>query len=225
MSDRRNETREKLVETSLRLFRDEGFQSTTMRRIATEAGVSLGNAYYYFASKDELVHELYLTIQRDHRDRALPLLREGGSLEENLGAVLHSGLDAMAPYHDFGGSFLQTALPTTSRSSPFSAESSEAREMAVDLMRDVLAASRSKTPSTLDAQLPALLWLVYLGVTLHWVTDSSPQQTRTRALVNGLSPVVAKAVKLARLPVARSMIGDIATLMADFGTREGATTP
>jgi AcrR family transcriptional regulator len=28
-----------------------------MRRIVTEAGVSLGNACYYFASKDDLVHE------------------------------------------------------------------------------------------------------------------------------------------------------------------------
>ena len=73
MSSRGIETREKLVETALRLFRDEGFAATTMRKIANEAEVSLGNAYYYFASKDELVHELYLVIQRDHRARALQL--------------------------------------------------------------------------------------------------------------------------------------------------------
>lgn len=91
MSSRGIETREKLVETALRLFRDEGFAATTMRKIANEAEVSLGNAYYYFASKDELVHELYLVIQRDHRARALPLLREGGSLTENLRIVLHTG--------------------------------------------------------------------------------------------------------------------------------------
>ncbi len=97
MSSRGIETREKLVETALRLFRDEGFAATTMRKIANEAEVSLGNAYYYFASKDELVHELYLVIQRDHRARALPLLREGGSLTENLRIVLHTGLDVMGP--------------------------------------------------------------------------------------------------------------------------------
>ena len=67
---RTSETRDKLVEVALRLFREEGFQATTMRRIADEAGVSLGNAYYYFAGKDELVNELYVVIQRDHRERA-----------------------------------------------------------------------------------------------------------------------------------------------------------
>ena len=51
-------TGQKLIDTALRLFRDDGYRATTMRRIATEAGVSLGNAYYYFASKDDLVHEL-----------------------------------------------------------------------------------------------------------------------------------------------------------------------
>lgn len=126
MSSRGIETREKLVETALRLFRDEGFAATTMRKIANEAEVSLGNAYY-FASKDELVHELYLVIQRDHRAQALPLLREGGSLTENLRIVLHTGLDVMGPYHGFGSTFLHVALPTTSQSSPFSAESTDAR--------------------------------------------------------------------------------------------------
>ncbi|MDN5549024.1 MAG: TetR/AcrR family transcriptional regulator, partial [Rhodococcus sp. (in: high G+C Gram-positive bacteria)] len=161
MSSRGIETREKLVATALRLFRDEGFAATTMRKIATEAEVSLGNAYYYFASKDELVHELYLVIQRDHRERALPLLRQGGSLAENLAIVLHTGLDVMGPYHGFGGAFLHVALPTASPSSPFSAESSDARSMAVELMREALAASKQKTPASLETQLPTLLWLSY----------------------------------------------------------------
>ncbi|MDI9913833.1 TetR family transcriptional regulator [Rhodococcus sp. IEGM 1379] len=223
MSDRGTETREKLVETALRLFRDEGFQATTMRRIAGEAGVSLGNTYYYFAGKDELVSELYVVIQRDHRALALPQLRDGGSLEENLKTVLHAGLDVMSPYHGFGSSFLQIALPSTSRSSPFSVESTDAREMAIDLMRQVLTASKQRTPPSLEKQLPTLLWLTYLGVTLHWVTDSSPGQTCTRTLVNGVVPVVAKAIKLARLPVARGLVGDIAKLITNTPASEQVT--
>lgn len=223
MSSRGTETREKLVDTALRLFRDDGFQSTTMRRIASEAGVSLGNAYYYFASKDELVHELYLAVQRDHREWALPLLREGGSLAENLKAVLHSGLDVMTPYHDFGGTFLQSALPTNSKSSPFSVESTDARAMAIDLMREAMTASHQRILPSLEKQLPTLLWLAYMGVTLHWVTDSSPGQARTRALVDGLAPVVAKAVKLARLPVARSLVGDVARLMSTATAHQAET--
>ncbi|HZK36657.1 MAG TPA: TetR family transcriptional regulator [Aeromicrobium sp.] len=213
------ETRERLVEVALRLFREDGFQATTMRRIAGEAGVSLGNAYYYFASKDGLVHELYLTVQQEHRDRALPLLRQGAPLGENLRTVLHTGLDVIAPYHGFGASFMQTALPTTSRSSPFSAESTDAREMAVDLMRLTVTASHQRSSSALQERLPTLLWLAYMGVTLHWVIDSSPGQARTRALADGAAPIISKAVSLSRMPGARSLVDDVVKLMAVLGAK------
>lgn len=219
------ETRERLVETALRLFRTDGFQATTMRRIASEAGVSLGNAYYYFAGKDELVHELYRTIQREHRDRALPHLRHGAPLAENLRTVLHTGLDTMAPYHGFGTSFVQLALPSGSRTSPFSAESREARDMAVELMAHVVSASHVRAPASVVDQLPGVLWLVYLGVTLHWVSDRTPEQTRTRTLVDGIAPIVSKAVGLSRLPGARSLIDDVVGLASTVGVPTRGATP
>jgi len=37
-------TRRAIVETALRLFRERGYDKTTMRAIAAEAGVSVGNA-------------------------------------------------------------------------------------------------------------------------------------------------------------------------------------
>lgn len=199
MSGRGTETRQRLVDTALRLFRENGFASTTMRRIADEAGVSLGNAHYYFAGKDELVQELYHAVQLDHRDRALPL----------LAVVLHTGLDAMAPYHSFGTAFVTRALPAGATSSPFSAESGPSRELAVDLMRRAVATSRTRVPRALEEPLPTLLWLVLLGVTLHWVTDASPGQCRTRTLADGVAPIVGKAIGLARLPGAGSLVDDV----------------
>lgn len=217
---RSQDTRDKVVDVALRLFRDEGYQATTMRRIADEAGVSLGNAYYYFSGKDDLVHELYRVIQREHRARALAVLTEGASLADNLGAVLHTGVDVMVPYHAFGGSFIQLALPTTSGSSPFSEESSDARTMAIDLMRTTLSMSKQRVPASLNDSLPTLLWMLYLGVTLHWVTDSSKDHARTRTLIDGLVPVIAKSIRLARLPVARGLVADVAGLLTRMTTRE-----
>ena len=216
MAVRGEQTRQKLVDVALRRFREDGYAATTMRRIAQEAGVSLGNAYYYFASKDELVHELYLRVQRDHRDRAAPRLVPGGPLADNLRTALHTGLDVMGPYHSFGGTFLQVALPPGSSASPFSAESGAAREMAVGLMAEVVALSRGRVPAGLREQLPTLLWLAYLGVTLHWVTDPSPDQGRTRRLVDRLAPLLARLVRLARLPGARGLVEDALALTADL---------
>jgi hypothetical protein len=53
------QTRRAIAEAALRLFREQGYEATTMRAIAKEAGVATGNAYYYFGSKEELIHEYY----------------------------------------------------------------------------------------------------------------------------------------------------------------------
>lgn len=213
MAKNGTETRERLVETALRLFRDEGYQATTMRRIATEAGVSLGNAYYYFEGKEDLVRELYLVVQRDLREKALPLLVDGAPIDDNLRVLIHAGLDVVTPFHGFGATLLQTALRPTSATSPFSESSSDAREMAIDLMRAVVSRSRHRSSAALRERLPVLLWMAYLGITLHWVLDTSPEQRRTRTLVDGVVPMVAKAVNLSRVPVARGLVDDVVRLM------------
>lgn len=207
------ETRDLVAQTALRLFREHGYEATTMRRIATEAGVSLGSAYHYFDGKEELVHELYRQIQRDHRDLASPRLVDGAPLAANLRVVLHSGLDVMKPYHGFGRAFIQHALPAGSAASPFSTESQAARTMAIDLMDRVVDLSRPRPPARLRERLPTLLWLAYLGVTVHWVSDGSADQARSRALIDGLAPIVEKTVSLARLPVARGLLDDVLSLV------------
>ncbi|MEZ0064949.1 AcrR family transcriptional regulator [Streptacidiphilus sp. MAP12-20] len=45
-------TRALILETAMRLFQERGYDKTTMRAIAAEAGVSVGNAYYYYEGKE-----------------------------------------------------------------------------------------------------------------------------------------------------------------------------
>jgi AcrR family transcriptional regulator len=59
LTPRAQQTRAAIVETALALFRERGFEAATMREIASRAGVSTGNAYYYFGSKEELIQEFY----------------------------------------------------------------------------------------------------------------------------------------------------------------------
>jgi len=48
-----------IFESTLRLIKEFGFHGTPMSQIAQEAGVATGTIYHYFASKDELIVELY----------------------------------------------------------------------------------------------------------------------------------------------------------------------
>ncbi len=206
-------TRELLVTTALRMFREQGYEKTTMRGIAAAAGVSTGNTYYYFESKDDLVHELYKSLQDEHRARALPQLRDGINLGEQLRTILQTGVDVMGPYHDFGSNFLQVAIKPSSKVSPFGDEAAVARGKSIALFKQAVTVSRPQPPYAIREDLPELLWLGYMAVTLFWVYDRSPNQRRTRALINNAAPLAARLVILSRLPVVRKIVEDVVHLV------------
>ena len=54
-----DETRARILNAALDLFRRKGFDRATMREIATEAQVAPGAAYYYFESKESIVMAFY----------------------------------------------------------------------------------------------------------------------------------------------------------------------
>jgi AcrR family transcriptional regulator len=209
------QTRAALVETALRMFRSQGYDKTTMRAIAEKAGLSVGNAYYYFPSKDALVLELYDRLQDEHRERAVALLEDGEGLSVQLQAILHTGIDVMTPYHEFGSNFISVAIAPKSPTSPFGPNAAVARGKAVGLFREALQRSRQQPPPAIREELPELLWLLYMGITLFWVYDQSPEQRRTRNLIDKTAPLVAKLVALSRLPGVRRITEDLAGLVRE----------
>ena|SRR5580765_8096692 len=55
---------ERLVDAATTLFAERGFESTSVQDIVETAGVTKGAMYHYFASKDDLLHEIYARILR-----------------------------------------------------------------------------------------------------------------------------------------------------------------
>src|SRR5688500_14466754 len=89
------ETRRHILDTALALFRDRGFEDTTIRDIAGRAGLSLGAAYYYFKSKEAIVGAYYDYVQQEHLARSREAFAAGGDLRDRLRAALHAKLDIM----------------------------------------------------------------------------------------------------------------------------------
>jgi AcrR family transcriptional regulator len=52
-------TRDRIVEAALRLFAERGTTAVSMRELADAAGVTVPGLYYHFASKAELIREVY----------------------------------------------------------------------------------------------------------------------------------------------------------------------
>ncbi len=70
--------RERLVEAASRLFHQQGVERTTLAEIAVAADVQLGNIYYYFKTKDDIVNAvvtarlaaldaLFASLEQAHR--------------------------------------------------------------------------------------------------------------------------------------------------------------
>ena len=60
--------KEMIMKTALTLFAKKGFYATTIADIAKEMGMSVGNMYNYFASKEMLAKELLLYTSRKFGD-------------------------------------------------------------------------------------------------------------------------------------------------------------
>src|ERR671917_1428408 len=79
-----DQTKALILETALEMFRERGYEETTMRAIAQKAGVSLGNAYYYFSSKEYLIQAIYQRIHDDHLAVSAPALENEETLKARL---------------------------------------------------------------------------------------------------------------------------------------------
>lgn len=209
-------TRNRIVEAALRLFQENGYDRTTMRAIAKEAGVSVGNAYYYFDSKEQLVHGFYDRIAELHTQRSAEILATERDFADRLRGVLLCWLEVAGPYHEFGRQFFVNAANPDSPLSPFSPESSLARDTQIALHRQVLEGSDAKIDPALRDDLPELLWLFHMGIVLFWVHDKSPGCARSRRLVERTVPLLDRLASLSRLRILRPVTRDIVRLVKDL---------
>jgi AcrR family transcriptional regulator len=216
LTPRAQQTRAAIVDAALVLFRERGYDATTMRDIAARAGVSTGNAYYYFGSKEELVQEYYAIAQEEHLAASAAVLAAETDLGARLRGTVRALIDVSAPYHSFAATFYKYAAEPSSPLSPFSKESSPSRDAALALYRRVADGSSARMSREVRARLPELLWLYSLGVVLYWVHDTSAGCAKTYHLIDVTAPVAARLVAATRLPLLRSMVTDLATLIDDL---------
>ncbi|MET9735501.1 TetR family transcriptional regulator [Streptomyces sp. NPDC006458] len=211
------QTRALILETAMRLFQERGYDKTTMRAIAQEAGVSVGNAYYYFEGKEHLIQGFYDRIAAEHQAAVRDVLDHESELEARLAGVLKAWLDVATPYHEFAVQFFKNAADPDSPLSPFSPESEHAREEAISVHREVLAgATKTKVPEELRDVLPELLWLSQMGLVLYWIFDRTAGRERSYKLAARGARLTARGVALSRFRVLRPLVRELHELFKDF---------
>src|SRR5688572_32022488 len=104
-----DDTRRRIYDAALTLFRDRGFDNTTMRDVAAVAGMSLGAAYHYFPSKDAIVLAYYDNVSREHASRVAAEVGGEGRLGRRLSIAFHSKLEILRNDRPLMGALLRFA--------------------------------------------------------------------------------------------------------------------
>ena len=200
-----DQTKALILETALEIFQERGYEQTTMRAIAEKANLSLGNAYYYFRSKEYLIQAFYHRTHEAHLAESIPALEKERTLKERLLKVMRLKIDTLKPYHEFAGVLFKTAAHPKSPLNPFSDESDEVRKASIQLFEQVVDGSTARVPKDLRAELPYLLWVYHMGIVLFWIHDPSPKHRRTYRLIDHTVELLDKLISLASNPFMRPL--------------------
>jgi len=73
-----NVTREEVIQSATRLFKERGFLSTTIQDIADDCGISKGSVYKFFPSKEDLFSEVFNQCHNHYFDQVDELTRLPG---------------------------------------------------------------------------------------------------------------------------------------------------
>ena len=195
------ETRERILDAALRLFRERGFDETTMRDIAAEAEVATGAAYYYFRSKEELVVAFYVRTAEEAREIVPKLLGRSGDLRKRLRALIDLKLKQFADDRRLLLAIARIGVDPSHSLSPFAKETEPMRSESIDSFRQAVEGSDARISRDLQKDLPQLLWLYQMGILLYWIFDESPGQMRTLKLLDGTLDIVVRLVQISSLPL------------------------
>jgi AcrR family transcriptional regulator len=207
-------TRARILDAALDRFRRQGFEPTTMRAIAAQAEVSLGSAYYYFESKEDLVMAYYERAMEAMTPRVEAALAGKASFEQRVAAVMAVKFDYFQPDRSFLGALLRHSADPQDRLSPFSEATRSIRERdQMYFARAIAESPELRIPEEFLAHLPRLLWLYQMGLILYWIYDRSPGQRQTRVLREKSLALLIGLLKLARFALLKPLRSKIVELI------------
>lgn len=215
-TDKGQQTRAAILGAALEMFRERGYEHTTMRAIADRAGVALGNAYYYFHSKEHLIQAFYGRTHEEHLRACDSLLEDEPDLKARLLAVMRTKIATVEPYHQFAGKLFKIAADPHSPLNPFSDESDSVRQESIALFGRVVTGSTTRVPKDLMDELPFILWLYHMGIILFWIHDSSPRRARTQRLIERSVDIIGRLIGIASNPLMRPLRRSAVRLMSEL---------
>ncbi|NMO23036.1 TetR/AcrR family transcriptional regulator [Pyxidicoccus fallax] len=197
------ETRQHLYETSLRLIAARGFDETTLRDIAQEAGVSVGLLYRYFPSKRAIVLALYEELSARYAEAAVKM--GVGPWRERFLFALRTSLEVLGPHRE-PLTALVPVLVGGKEEGLFSPGTAFSRLRVQGAFVDAALGATDAPGGTTGPALGRVLYMVHLAVVLWWLLDKSPRQRATDGLIRLLERLLLPASLALKVPGAGAFV-------------------
>jgi AcrR family transcriptional regulator len=212
--------RDRLYATAMRLIAARGFEATTLRDIAKDAGVSVGLLYRYFPSKHAVVLALYDDLSADYARQAADMPE--GRWRDRFVFALEASLEVLKP-HRTALRALTPVLVGDPEQSIFAPSTRFSRMRVQRTFEHAVAGATDRPSRPLADALGRLLYLVHLAVLLWWLLDKSAHQRATAALVSLTEQLLPSASLALRVPPVRRFVISVDALIRDalFGDSAG----
>ncbi|HEX7271224.1 MAG TPA: TetR/AcrR family transcriptional regulator [Casimicrobiaceae bacterium] len=201
-------TRERILETALALFNRFGEPNITTADIADEMGISPGNLYYHFRSKDEIIAELFAAFER-RLDDALTVPDRRPVSVEDLWLLLHLLFEAMLDHRFVFRDLDEILSRNRTLASRFALLMRRGTRSVIELCRGLVAAGAMRAT---EREIEALAENIALVAT-YWI---SYQQTRTGGQAGAVVSLDRAAYQVLAL-VAPFLRGDARALVERLG--------
>jgi AcrR family transcriptional regulator len=89
--------REEIVAAAARIFATRGYAAVGMRDIAEAVGMRGASLYHHFASKEEILYAVCLSVTRELNEQNLPHLDAPGTPGQRLAAFVRAHLEFLQP--------------------------------------------------------------------------------------------------------------------------------
>ena len=195
--------RDHLYATAIRLITNHGYEATTLRDIAKEAGVSVGLLYRYFPSKQAVMVSLYDQLSAQFATEAQALAP--GRWRDRFIAALRTSLRVLQPHR----TALRALIPVMVGDvddGVFASSNAVPRLRVQQVFEDAVSGATDAPKLPLAGALGRLLYLVQLAVLLWWLLDKTPRQRATDALVALVEQLLPSAALTLRLPPIRRFV-------------------
>ena len=196
-------TKRRLYDAAIGLMARKGYESTTLRDVAKEAGVSVGLLYRYFPSKRAVIVALYEDLSTEYASRALAMPR--GKWRERFLFALTTSLEVLAP-HRTALKGLVPVLVGDPDEGVFAPGLAFSRERVQRVFELAVSEATDSPSAPLAPALGRLLYLVHLAVLLWWLLDRSARQRATSALVGLARQILPSAALTLRLSPVRRLL-------------------